>query len=91
MINLENCPICGKKMKLGCIYAPESRAVYWLPEGRTLLSSLVTNKNIINSGGFVLGNATTIGFFSKNRPASYYCMHCNIIITLNNKPKTTDW
>lgn len=75
------CPFCKKQMVAGNIYAAESKATYWLPEGRELQKSIVTNNNVKNSGGLVLEKTRKIGFFAKERPTSYFCDRCNILIT----------
>lgn len=85
MIKLEKCPICGGEMKWGYIYSPESRASYWLPGGEPFSFLNYSSENIKKSGGFVLGSATKIGFFAKKRPKSYLCVHCKIIVTVNDE------
>lgn len=79
--NIGKCPFCGGDMRRGYIYAPRSSAVYWLSEGITLLRGIVSTKNIEESGGFVLGTSTKIGFIAKKRSSSYHCKSCKILIT----------
>ena len=75
-----NCPYCGGVMELGYIHAESSHAPYWLPKGAEI--KWLSTKGVENSGGFVLGKATKIGFFSTERPASYYCDHCKLVIAI---------
>ena len=81
VINMKKCPFCGSDMISGYLYAPRSSAVYWLPEGITLLRGIVSSNNVEESGGVVLGSATRIGFFARKRAKSYYCKLCKILIT----------
>lgn len=82
-IDIRKCPFCGKKMEIGHIYAPESRAAYWLPENSEGIEGFfLTDKSVKDGGGIVLGKTRKIGFLVKERPKSYCCKWCKILITL---------
>jgi hypothetical protein len=72
------CPFRTAQMECVRIYRDASRAVYWLPEGAdNHKMGVLSNQRIERNGGFVIGEATKIGFFSKKKPDSYFCRNCN--------------
>lgn len=75
------CPYCNREMILGNLYAPAGRAIFWLPFDTELDGWILTHKWIEEKKGFVLGDASNIGFLSKSKPESYYCPDCEIVIT----------
>lgn len=75
------CPYCNQEMLLGNLYAPSGRAVFWLPSGTELDGWILTHKWIEDKKGFVLGDASKVGFIAKKRPESYYCPDCKIVIS----------
>ncbi len=83
MPETKKCPYCGGPMTEGCLYAPDGHGIYWCPREERPSGWVLTTKNVHEAGGFVLGEATKIGFFAKNQPVSYVCKHCGVIITHN--------
>jgi hypothetical protein len=81
-IKEQSCPFCDGNLIPGHIYAPESRAVYWLPETESNQGIIVTEENVKKSGGFVLGTVRRIGFIAKKRAESLYCEQCKRLISI---------
>ena len=74
------CPICSQSMCSGTLYAPGSHSVYWLPEHASLQCFVLTKQHIENAGGFVLGQ-TRASFVAKDRPHTFFCKTCRILLT----------
>ena len=60
-------PFCDGNLIPGHIYAPESRAVYWLPETESNHGIIVTEENVKKSGGFVLGTVRKNRVYCKEK------------------------
>lgn len=75
------CPYCSSDLVSGFVFAPSSHALYWLPNGQELGSSIISPNNIKKAGGLVLGEISKVGFFSTQRPETLYCNKCKVLIT----------
>ena len=75
-----NCPYCSKEMVLGALYGEADKAVYWLPKSADRKFFLLNRKNVETRGGIVL-DQTTIGFIATERPGTYRCENCNVLMT----------
>lgn len=78
-----NCPYCTKEMEPGTIQALNSHGNYWLPDNVTSgeIGMFLSRKSVENCGGVILGQVRKVGFLSSERPASYYCKNCRILLT----------
>ena len=79
------CPYCHGEMKIGylCSSAPD-HAVYWLPveADRSRLTGWSRAKVLEELGGFLIDKPTSSTLlYWKEKPASYRCHDCNILLT----------
>ena len=74
-----NCPYCSNEMILGELYGEADKAVYWLPKSADRKIFLLNRKNVENRGGVVL-DQTTVGFIASERPGTYRCENCNVLV-----------
>lgn len=86
-MNSEKCPYCGQKMTCGRIFGVSGRGVYWLPDGAELNAGCLTSNAVEGVGGLVLGTVRKAGFLSKERPATWCCSGCRVMITGLSEPK----
>lgn len=82
MATIDQCPVCGGEMQCGYILDARGVMTYWLPENKKYMSMALSRKRIESLGGVVLGTETKLGFYAKERSKSYFCAHCNLIITV---------
>ena len=77
------CPYCGGLMRPGHLYGEGGRGVYWLPEGRRPkdLGMILSQKKIQEASGIVLDELYPVGFLTKDRPDSYSCEACGVLMT----------
>ena len=74
------CPFCDTEMVLGRICGTSGHCAYWIPDGSGVEGAL-TVKRIEKAGGLVMGSATRIGFFTKERPETWHCPQCQLLVT----------
>lgn len=86
------CPYCNEPMACGKVYSLAVRSVYWLPQNLTPedMGMIAIKKKIVESGGVFLdevsqpslkGALKDLGVLPTKRPDTYYCAHCNLLIT----------
>ena len=75
-----NCPYCAKEMVLGALYSEGDRAVYWLPKSADRKFFLLNRKNVEDRGGVIL-DQTAMGFIATERPGTYRCEACCVLVT----------
>ena len=75
-----NCPYCSKEMRLGELYGEADKAVYWFSKSADRNFFLLNRKNVEKRGGLVL-DRSTFGFIATERPGTYRCGNCNILLT----------
>ena len=83
--NYMKCPYCNTEMVLGALYSGADRAVYWLPAYAERDFSFLGQKQIEKRDGVILDQITKVGFLAKERPSSYYCKTCKVILTQVDK------
>ena len=86
--NAVECPVCQGAMKLGRLYAPEDSAVYWFPDDREIELWFLTGKKVTDQGGVVLGRTYRGLFRSKDRPETWHCPRCRLLITSLEQEET---
>lgn len=78
------CPYCDTEMELGCLYGRSDGPIYWLPDGQNwmdLFKPLFSETRLKKAGGFVVDKATKHFIRFLEKPDSYHCSKCNILLT----------
>lgn len=77
------CPYCGTEMILGHIQPLGLRATFWIPENVSVkeIGFFLTVDGVRKVGGYPIGVATNIGFFSAQLADSFLCEQCKFLIT----------
>ena len=75
-----NCPYCSNEMILGELYGEADKAVYWLPKSADR-NFFLLNRKIVEARGGIALDQTTIGFIATERPGTYRCEVCNVLVT----------
>lgn len=78
------CPYCHAEMALGCLYGRSDGPVYWLPDGRNwedLLTPLFSEQRLRDAGGFPVDKPSRHFIRFVEKPDSYHCPNCHILIT----------
>lgn len=80
---MKRCPYCNAELLCGHLNAMQSSSIYWLPQGINYPHFLLNKKSIEEAGGAVLGKNSRVGFLATDKPKTYLCKKCEILITCN--------
>lgn len=78
------CPECGGPMARGRLYSPAEQGIYWLPDTVGIGDMggwVLTEEKIQAAEGVVLDRLRRVGFLAKERPDSYCCKACGLLLT----------
>ena len=75
-----NCPYCSREMVYGELRSAADQAIYWMPKSAERNFCLLNRKNVETRGGVVLDH-TAVGFIATERPGTYRCEACHVLVT----------